>query len=101
AMTNKLLGILQPKYTERMLTGATTVAVVPVAQGVQVTYMHGAEVKTVAAMAVITPTPKCITRRIVVGLPEKQSEAMHKIRYAPITVVNLIFDKPVFNKGYD
>jgi monoamine oxidase len=101
AMTNKLLGILQPKYTERMLIGATTVAVVPVAQGVQVTYMHGAELKTVSAKAVIMATPKFITRRIVEGLPEKQSEAMHRIRYAPIAVVNLIFDKPVFNKGYD
>jgi len=34
-------------------------------------------------------------------LPEKQSDAMHQIRYIPYAVVNLIFDKPVFNKGYD
>ena len=26
---------------------------------------------------------------------------MHKIRYIPYPVVNLIFDKPVFNHGYD
>ena len=26
---------------------------------------------------------------------------MHQIRYIPYAVVNLIFDKPVFNKGYD
>jgi len=30
-----------------------------------------------------------------------QSEAMHQIRYIPYPVVNLIFDKPVFNHGYD
>ena len=101
AMTNKLLEILQPKYAERMHTGATTVAVVPGAQGVQVTYMQGPELKTVSAKTVIMATPKFITRRIVEGLPEKQSDAMHQIRYAPIPVVNLIFDKPVFNKGYD
>jgi hypothetical protein len=46
-------------------------------------------------------TPKFITRRIVDGLPEKQSDAMHQIRYIPYPVVNLIFDKPVFNHGYD
>ena len=101
AMTKKLVDILQPKFGERMRTGATTVAVVPGGQGVQVTYMQGPELKTVSAKAVIMATPKFITRRIVEGLPEKQSEAMHQIRYAPIAVVNLIFDKPVFNKGYD
>jgi hypothetical protein len=46
-------------------------------------------------------TPKFITRSIVEGLPEKQSDAMHEIRYIPYPVVNLIFDKPVFNKSYD
>jgi len=68
---------------------------------VQVTYMLGGELKTVAAKAVIMATPKFITRRIVEGLPEKQSDAMHQIRYIPYPVVNLIFDKPVFNHGYD
>lgn len=67
----------------------------------QVTYMAGGELKTAAAKAVIMATPKFITRRIVQGLPGKQSEAMHKIRYIPYPVVNLIFDKPVFNHGYD
>src|SRR5438309_7189233 len=46
-------------------------------------------------------TPKLITRRLVAGLPEAQSDAMHQIRYAPYPVVNLIYDRPVFNKGYD
>jgi protoporphyrinogen oxidase len=63
--------------------------------------MSGAELKTVAAKAVIMATPKFITRRIVEGIPDKQSEAMQQIRHIPYCVVNLIFDKPVFNKGYD
>jgi protoporphyrinogen oxidase len=63
--------------------------------------MAGAELKTVAAKTVIMATPKFITRRLVEGLPDKQSEAMHAIRYIPYPVVNLIFDKPVFNGGYD
>ncbi|MFZ0420415.1 MAG: FAD-dependent oxidoreductase [Candidatus Sulfotelmatobacter sp.] len=101
AFTKKLAEILQPKYAERIQTGATTVAVVSEKEEVQVTYMQGGELKTVAAKAVIMATPKFITRRIVDGLSDKQSDAMHQIRYIPYPVVNLIFDKPVFNHGYD
>jgi len=101
AITKKLAEILQPKYGDRMQTGATTVAVVPGKEDVQVTYMLGTELKTVSAKAVIMATPKFITRRIVEGIPDKQSKAMRQSRYAPYCVVNLIFDKPVFNQGYD
>jgi len=101
AVTKKLADILQPQYKDRMQTGATTVAVVQEKEEVHVTYLLGGELKTVAAKAVIMATPKFITRRIVDGLPEKQSDAMHQIRYIPYPVVNLIFDKPVFNHGYD
>jgi protoporphyrinogen oxidase len=101
AVTKKLADMLEPKYKDRMQTGATTVAVVSEKEEVHVTYMLGAELKTVAAKAVIMATPKFITRRIVEGLPDKQSDAMKKIRYIPYPVVNLIFDKPVFNHGYD
>ncbi|MGB0006475.1 MAG: FAD-dependent oxidoreductase [Candidatus Sulfotelmatobacter sp.] len=101
AITKKLAGILQTKYPDRMQAGATIVAVVPEKQEVQVTYMLGGELKTVTAKAVIMATPKFVTRRIVDGLPDKQSEAMQQIRYIPYPVVNLIFDKPVYNHGYD
>ena len=101
ALTRKLADLLAPKLGDRMQLGATIVAVVPGKDDVQVTYMSGADLKTVAAKAVIMATPKFITRRVVEGIPDKQSEAMQQIRYAPYCVVNLIFDKPVFNKGYD
>lgn len=101
AITAKLAEILQPKLGDRMLTGATTVAVVPGKEDVQVTHIVGGELKTVSAKAVIMATPKFITRRLVQGLPEKQSQAMKQIHYIPYCVVNLIFDKPVFNGGYD
>ncbi len=101
AMSNKLVEVLSSKSAERMQSGATTVSVISDKNQVQVTYMQGAELKTVAAKAVIMATPKFITRRIVDGLPAKQTEAMHRIRYIPYAVVNLIFDKPVFNKGFD
>jgi len=101
ALSKRLVDVLQPKHPNRMLTNATIVSVVTEKDGVSVTYMDGADLKTVSAKAVIMATPKFITRRIVEGLPDKQSEAMHQIRYIPYPVVNLIFDKPVFNHGYD
>jgi protoporphyrinogen oxidase len=101
AITKQLAEMLQAKFRDQMQTGATTVAVVPDNKEVQVTYMQGPELKTVAAKTVVMASPKFITRRIVQGLAEKQSDAMHQIRYIPYAVVNLIFDKPVFNKSYD
>jgi oxygen-dependent protoporphyrinogen oxidase len=101
AITKKLAEILESKHKERMRVGATIVAVVSEKEEVHVTYMVGGELKTVAAKAVIMATPKFITRRVVDGLPDKQSEAMHQIHTIPYPVVNLIFDKPVFNHGYD
>ena len=101
AITKKIAEIIEPHFSEHMQLGATTVAVVPDKQNVLVTYMQGAELKTVAGKAVIMATPKFITRRIVEGLPAKQSAAMQQIHYIPYAVVNLIFDRPVFNKGYD
>jgi monoamine oxidase len=100
-ITKKLADILQPTFADRMQGGAAIVAVVPGKDDVQVTYMQGSDLKTVSAKAVIMATPKFITRRIVEGMPDKQNEAMHQMRYIPYPVVNLIFDKPVFNKGYD
>ena len=101
AISKKLSELLHSEFADRMHNGATTIAVVPATNGVQVTYMQGNELKSVAAKAVIMATPKFITRRIVEGLPEKQSEAMRQMRYIPYPVVNLIFDKPVFKQGYD
>jgi oxygen-dependent protoporphyrinogen oxidase len=101
AITNKLSEILQQQSPSHMRLNTTIVAVVPERDEVRVTYMEEAELKTVGAKGVIMATPKFITRRLVEALPTKQSEAMHQIRYIPYAVVNLIFDKPVFNKGYD
>jgi protoporphyrinogen oxidase len=101
ALTAKISEILAAKHASHMLAGATTIAVTPQQNEVQVTYMREGKPATVAAKGVIMATPKFITLRIVSGIPDKQKEAMKKIHYAPYPVVNLIFDKPVFNKGYD
>jgi hypothetical protein len=46
-------------------------------------------------------TPKHITVRIVSGLSESQTDAMRSFRYCPYAVINMIFDKPVYNRAYD
>jgi hypothetical protein len=56
---------------------------------------------TVSAKAVLMCTPKHITSRVVQGLSTEQKAAMRRTRYAPYPVVNVIFDKPVYNRGYD
>jgi len=100
-ITHKLVEVLQPKFGERMLGNTTVVAVVPEKDEVKVTYIHEAKPITVSAEAVIMCTPKHITSRLVRGLPDAQLAAMRRTRFAPYPVVNVVFDKPVYNRGYD
>jgi len=100
-ITHKLVEVLQPKYKERMLDNTAVVAAVQDKDAVRVTYLHEGKLVTVSAKAVLMCTPKHITSRIVMGLPSEQKTAMRRYRYAPYPVVNVIFDKPVYNRGYD
>lgn len=101
AITKRLAEILEPQHGERMETGATIVRVEPQKSEVRVTYVRQGQLKTIGAKGVIMATPKFITRHLVAGLPAAQQDAMKKIRYIPYPVVNLIFEKPVFNSAYD
>ena len=100
-ITHKLVEVLKPKYGERMLSDATVVAVVPDKDEVRVSYVQGDKVTTVAAKVVLMCTAKNITSRIVAGLPNEQKQAMRWMRYAPYPMINMVFDKPVYRKGYD
>jgi protoporphyrinogen oxidase len=101
AITQRLAAMLVQSHSDRMYLDTTAVAVAPERSRVLVTYVHQGVVKALEAKAVIVALPKFIARRIVDGLPATQSSAMAKIPYAPYAVVNLIFDRPVFNRGYD
>ena len=100
-ITHKLVEVLQPKYKERMLDNAAVVAVAQDKDAVRITYLHEGKLITVSAKAVLMCTPKHITSLIVMGLPAEQKTAMRHYRFAPYPVVNVIFDKPVYNRGYD
>jgi len=101
AITHRLAAILSRSHAERMCSGAAAVAVEQGRGYVAVTYVRDGKVQALEAKAVIVALPKFFARRIVAGLPATQSQAMAKIQYAPYAVVNLIFDRPVFNRGYD
>jgi monoamine oxidase len=101
ALSKQLVDVLKPRHGDRMVSGATIVAVANGKNEANVTYLEGGELKTVTAKAVIMATPKFITRRIVEGLPQKLDDAMQQMRYIPYALVNLIFDKEVYRRGYD
>jgi len=100
-ITHKLVEVLKPQHGERMLRDGTVVAVVPDKDEVRVTYVQGEKITTVAAKVVLMCTAKYITARLVAGLPNEQKQAMRRMRYTPYPMVNIIFDKPIYRKGYD
>ncbi len=100
-ITHKLVEVLRPQYKDHMLDDATVVAVVHEKDAVRITYFHEGRLTTVAAKAVLMCTPKHITSRLVLNLAASQKTAMRRTRFAPYPVVNVIFDKPVYNRGYD
>jgi monoamine oxidase len=100
-ITHRLVETMKPKYGERMVAGATVVSVLPDADSVRVTYLQEDKLITVAAKVVIMCSPKFIASRLVSGLPGDQKQAMNRIRYAPVPMINMIFDRQIYRKGYD
>lgn len=101
ALNRRLSEVLAAKRKEHLQLGASVVSVSQQKNGVQVTYVANGELKTVTGKVAIMATPKFFTARIVEGMPTAQKEAIAKMRYAPYAVVNLIYEEPVFNGGYD
>jgi hypothetical protein len=97
----KLVEVLKPKNADRMFAGASVVSVAQDSDAVRVTYVQGDKLTTVSAKLVLMCSPKFITSRLVAGLPNEQKQAMRRIRYAPFPMINMIFDKPVYRRGYD
>jgi len=100
-ITHKLIEVLLPQYKDRLLGNSTVVSIVPEKNEVRVTYYAENKLTTVSAKAVIVCVPKLIASRLISNLPAAQKAAMQHTRYAPYPVVNVIFDKPVYNRGYD
>jgi oxygen-dependent protoporphyrinogen oxidase len=100
-ISHKLVEVMKPQYGERMLGAATVVAVVSAANEVRVTYMQDDKLTTVSAKVALMCTQKFITSRLVAGLSNDQKLAMRRMRYAPVPLINMIFDKRIYDRGYD
>lgn len=100
-VTRKLVEVLKSKYGERMLGGATVVSVVPDPGSVRITYLQEDKLTTVSAKVALLCAPKFITARLVAGLPREQKQAMDRMRYAPVPMINMVFDRQIYRKGYD
>ena len=100
-ITHKLVEVLQPNTRNACSATRPSSPSCSEKDAVNVTYSHEGQLTTVAAKAVLMCTPKHITSRLVRDLPVEQRTAMHRTRFAPYPVVNVIFDKPVYNRGYD
>jgi monoamine oxidase len=101
AITRKLAEVVGAKHREHMLDGATVIAVHQDKSEVRVTYSHMGKLVTVAAKVAIMASPKFITAHLVADMPAAQRDAISLMRYIPYPVINMIFDKPVYNRGYD
>lgn len=101
AITRKLAETLLPQFSERMVADATIVAVEPEKNEVRITYVKDGSLYSVGAKLVIIATPKFITWRLLSGLPDDQLDAMQSFRYCPYPVINMIFEKPLYSRGYD
>lgn len=100
-ISHRLVEMMKPKYGERLCGGATVVSVIPEANQVRVIYIQGDKLTSVAAKFVLMCCPKFITGRVVAGLPKDQKQAMQRMRYAPVPMINMIFDRQIYRKGYD
>jgi monoamine oxidase len=101
ALSRQLANTLQAKHGEQLIGDATIVSVGPQKTEVNITYVRAGQLRTIAAKYVIMATPKFITARLISGLPDAQHEAMMSLRYCPYPVINMIFDKPIYNRAYD
>jgi len=92
---------LQKSAPGRIHKNATVLQVEQRAGKVYVSYSENGEVKTLAARAAIIACPKFIAKRLIKGLDAAHFEAFSQMRYQPYVVVNVCFDRVIYNGSYD
>ena len=101
ALSRRLAERLGAKHGQQMIAGATIISVEPQKDEVRITYVREGQLRALAAKFVVMATPKFITARIVSGLSSNQSNAMKSLRYCPYPVINMIFDRRLYDRAYD
>ncbi|MBI5246301.1 MAG: FAD-dependent oxidoreductase [Elusimicrobia bacterium] len=100
-VTRKVFASFPDDKKKRCVTNAAVFAVRREGKRVNVSFMKDGKPETVSAKSVIMCAPKFIAKHLLNDLPEAQSAAMAKMRYAPYLVYNFCFDKVVWNLNYD
>ncbi len=96
-----LEGQLQKAASPKLHKNATVLQVEQKGGKVHVSYSEKGELKTIVARAAIIACPKFIAKRLIKGLDESHFDAFGQMRYQPYVVVNVCFNKVIYNGSYD
>ncbi|MCC6277096.1 MAG: FAD-dependent oxidoreductase [Oligoflexia bacterium] len=72
-----------------------------VGQEVLLKYLEQGTPKAVKARYCVFAGQKFVAKRVISGIPQKQLEAMNRIRYRAYLVCNVLLDKKISSKSYE
>jgi hypothetical protein len=99
AMAEALETGVRSQGANRIRTGTFVVSVANTQDGrnVDVTYLQAGVLHTIRCKACIWGGQKHIARYVVQGMPAEQKEAIGKMRYNDISVMNMCFDRRIYD----
>jgi hypothetical protein len=99
AMAEALETGVRSQGANRVRTGTFVVSVVntPDGRNVDVTYLQAGILHTIRCKVCIWGGQKHIARHVVQGMPTDQKEAIGKMRYNDISVMNMCFDRRIYD----
>ncbi len=99
AMAEALETGVRSQGANRIRTGTFVVSVAntPDGRNVDVTYLQAGILHTIRCKACIWGGQKHIARYVVQGMPAEQKEAIGKMRYNDISVMNMCFDRRIYD----
>lgn len=101
-MAETLANAVRKQGDDRIRTGSFVVRVANTEDGkhVDVTYLHANELRTIRCKACIWGAQKHIAKHAIEGMPEQQKAAISKMVYNDISVLNLCYNKTIYNNAY-
>ena len=102
AMAEALEAGVRSQGANRIRNGAFVVSVANTRDGrnVDVTYLQAGILHTIRCKTCIWGGQKHIARYVVEGMPEEQKEAIGKMRYNDISVMNMCFDRRIYDGAF-
>ena len=87
---------------DRIRTSSFVVRVANSTDGrhVDVTYLHGSELKTIQCKTCIWGAPMHIARRVIEGMTGEQTRAIDRLVYNDISVMNLCYRRTIYDGAY-